>query len=337
MSQLSDVAIIGAGPIGLFAAFQAGMLGMKACLIDSLDKVGGQCAELYPQKPIYDIPGYPKILAKDLINNLKEQADTFSPTYYLKQEVVKLFNGPEKIWQIITRQGLNLQAKTILIAAGNGSIVPNKPHIDFLEEFEKNSCIVYKVGEIEKFENKKVAIIGGGDSAFDWANLIAPIAQKLFLIHRRENFRCANSSLNIAKAYQQAGKLDFVTPYTLHGLIGEDGILKQIELTNIKDEKKKILDIDLLLMCLGLKSSLANFIEGLELDKGHIKVDASTMQTNIAGLYAIGDVSTYNNKLKLILTGFSEAALALHSAYERVFGAPKLHFEYSTNRTDIPR
>jgi thioredoxin reductase (NADPH) len=337
MSQLIDVAIIGAGPVGLFAAFQAGMLNMTTCVIDILDKVGGQCSELYPEKPIYDIPGYPKILGKDLVKNLKEQADTFAPTYYLNQEVEILHKESETIWQITTKQGLTIKAKVVLIAAGNGSIVPNKPHLTCLEEFEKNGTVVYKVDDIEKFRDKKIGIIGGGDSAFDWANLIAPISKKLYLIHRRESFRCASSSLNSAQVHQNEGRLEFVTPYTLHDLKGEDGVLKQIELRHVKEGTEKLLGIDLLLMLVGLKTSFAHFIQNFEIEKGHIKVDASTMQSNLNGIYAIGDVSTYSNKLKLILTGFSEAALALHSAHERIFGVPKLHFEYSTSRTDIPR
>lgn len=329
----TDVAVIGAGPIGLFSVFQAGMLGMKCQVFDILDKVGGQCVELYPKKPIYDIPAYPSIFAIDLIKQLKKQADSFSPTYHLGCLVEGIKKSCNDYFEIKTSLGLSYQAKVVLVCSGNGVIEPNKPDFLNLDIFEKNKKALYKVEDVEVFKNKNVVIAGGGDSAIDWVNIISKVAKKVFLVHRRGTFRCFNKSLEDAKASEKQGKVEFVVPYKITNLIGNAGELEKLELESMQAQKREI-NTDFLLMFFGLKMSVDNMRNwGINFDRNKIKVHPVTCKTNIEGIYAVGDIATYESKLKLILTGFSESANALHNAYFRVFNKP-LRFQYSTNKGD---
>lgn len=327
----SDILIIGAGPVGLFAIFQAGMLGMKASVIDALPFVGGQCAALYPEKPIYDIPAYPKILGKDLVSNLLEQAEPFKPSFYLGQKASEFSFASDEYLQIVTNQGEKLQAKAIIIAAGAGCFDHNKPPISNIGDFE-DSSVFYHVEQAERFRDKNIVIAGGGDSAVDWAIYLSDIAKHIFLVHRRDKFRAAPQ--NIQKIYDLAEKkkITLLTGYQLFAL---EGKAPNLEIVKIQNFQQEIIEIkaDILLPFFGLAQSLgdiANF--GLNLKHNHVAVSLPYYQTNIEAIYAIGDVASYDGKFKLILTGFAEAASALHHAYNKVFNGKALHFEYSTTK-----
>jgi len=326
----TDILIIGAGPVGLFSVFQAGMLGMKAHVVDSLDMIGGQCAALYPEKPIYDIPAYTKISGEDLIKNLHAQNEKFKPIYHLSQQVTSITNDG-KAFKSITSRGVEIESKIVLIAAGAGSFTPNRPPLANIEKYEDKS-IFYMVKNRENFRGKKIAIAGGGDSAIDWTINLAEIAEKIFLIHRRDKFRAAPESLSQVESLEKAGKVELVVPYQLHNLEGENGILQNVIVADLNGNEKK-LDANILLPFFGLATDLGPIKNwGLGLEHFHINVDQASCETNIPGIYAIGDVSHYEGKIKLILVGFSEAAIALHHAYSRVFDGKALHFEYSTTK-----
>jgi thioredoxin reductase (NADPH) len=327
----TDVLIIGAGPSGIFAAFQAGMLGMSCHIVDILPYPGGQCTELYPQKPIYDVAGFPNILAKDLIQNLIEQAKPFNPTYHFNNQVVDLSKQHDG-FKAVTSQGLIINSKVVIIASGNGSFVPNRPLVKNIEDYE-NVSVLYSVTNPEIFSNKNILIAGGGDSAVDWAIILQEIANKIYLVHRRDKFRCNQDNFNKIKDLEKAGKIEILVPYQLLEIQGQQKQINKIILQNFVSREEKILDVDYFLAFFGLKMDLGPIEQwGLESEHGKIKVDSNFYQTNIAGIYAIGDISTYEGKLKLIVTGFAEAASALHHAYGRVFDGKQLHFEYSTNK-----
>ncbi len=326
----TDIAIIGAGPVGLFTIFQAGMLGMKAVVIDSLDSIGGQCTALYPEKPIYDIPAYPHILANDLINNLQEQAAPFAPQYLLNQRVEKISQDSD-IWHLETSAGNKIDAKVIIIAAGCGAFGPNRPPLDGIEQYE-GSSVFYNVSSREKFRNKKIVIAGGGDSAVDWAVSLSEIAAKIYVVHRRDKFRAMQASIDKLHALADAGKIELVIPYQLNKIIAQESKLKQIEVIDL-DNNARLLEADFLLPFFGLKMELGPIAEwGLNLDKNHIQVNPASMETSTSNIYAIGDIAHYAGKLKLILTGFAEAAIACHNAYNTIFPNKAFHFEYSTTK-----
>lgn len=329
----TDVLIIGAGPAGLFSIFQAGMLGMKCHVVDALPEIGGQCAALYPEKPIYDIPAYKMINAAELVENLEDQASRFNPTFHLNQQVVSVQNCGS-YFVATTSANTKIEAKIVLIAAGSGAFGPNRPPLENLELYEGKS-VFYMVKNREAFAGKTIAIAGGGDSALDWAINLANIAEKIYLIHRRDKFRAAPESVKQIEELTKSGKVEIVTPYQLDALVGNDGILKQVILADL-DGNKKSLDASILLAFFGLATDLGPIKDwGLNFEQHHIAVEPSSCETNVPGIYAIGDVATYKGKLKLILCGFSESAMALHHAYGRVFGGKALHFEYSTSNSNI--
>ncbi len=326
----TDVLIIGAGPVGLFSVFQAGMLGMKCHIVDNLDMIGGQCSALYPEKPIYDIPAYPEITAGDLITKLSIQNEKFNPVYHLGQQVENITNDG-KLFHAITSKGIEIQSKIILIAAGAGSFTPNRPPLENLEQYEGKS-VFYMVKNMENFRGKKIAIAGGGDSAIDWAINLANIAEKIYLIHRRDKFRAAPESLNQIANLEKQGKIELIVPYQLHKLEGKNGILDRVIVSDLDGEEKE-LDANILLPFFGLATDLGPIKNwGLGVEHFHVSVNQSSSETNIPGIYAVGDIAHYQGKIKLILVGFSEAAIALHHAYERVFDGKALHFEYSTTK-----
>lgn len=328
----SDIAIIGAGPVGLFTIFQAGMLGMNSVVIDSLEYIGGQCATLYPQKPIYDIPAFKEIPAKDLILNLSEQASQFNPTFLLGNRVEQLKKTGTGEWELTTNKDNKILTKSVIIAGGCGSFGPNRPPLDNIEEYEDKS-IFYFIDETSKYKSKNVVIAGGGDSALDWAIILSEIAKKVYLVHRRDKFRAFESSVKKLHELVNVGKAELVTPYQLESIAGTNGIINTVTVIDFNNNKRTI-EADYLLPFFGVKMDLGPIANwGLNLDKNHIKVEASTMETNINSIYAIGDIASYTGKLKLILTGFAESALAIHSAYKYVFPNKALHFEYSTNKT----
>tara|TARA_B000000565_G_scaffold231927_1_gene190982 strand:- start:23651 stop:24700 length:1050 start_codon:yes stop_codon:yes gene_type:complete len=330
MSYQTDVVIIGAGPVGLFAIFECGMNKLKCHVIDALDSVGGQCRALYPEKPIYDIPAHPSILAGELIDKLEQQAAPFNATFHLGQQATHVSKTDDG-WMIKTSKGNEIQTKAIIIAAGVGAFGPNKPPLENLAEFEEKH-VHYYVRRMEDFRGQTIVIAGGGDSAVDWALNLKGIAKKIYMVHRRDKFRAAPESVNQLKAAATSEELELVTPYQLSALGGENGTLQSVEVVNL-DGHKRTLEADHLLAFFGLSMDLGPLSEwGMALQKKHIEVDFKTCETNLKGVFAIGDVATYPYKQKLILTGFAEAAQAVHQIRSMVYPGEVFHFEYSTTQ-----
>jgi thioredoxin reductase (NADPH) len=331
----TDVAIIGAGPVGLFAVFECGMLKMKCHVVDVLDVQGGQCAALYPEKPIYDIPGQPRIEAAELIDRLVAQAAPFAPVYHLGQRVETLARQPDGRWLVGTSAGTQIDAAAVIVAAGVGAFGPNRPPLAGIEAYE-NRSVFYMVTRKEALRGKRVVVAGGGDSALDWSILLAGIAAKVMVVHRRDKFRGAPDSVVKLHALAEAGRIELVTPYQLHGLEGEGGQLSAVTVATL-DGAVRRLEADVLLPFFGLSMNLGPIADwGLALDKHHIAIDQATAATSAPGIFAVGDIATYPHKLKLILTGFAEAASAAHAIHPIVHPGEVLHFEYSTT-SGVPR
>lgn len=328
----TDICIIGAGPVGLFTIFQCGMLAMKCHVVDSLDMIGGQCSALYPEKPIYDIPAFPKIEAQTLIDNLAEQAKPFKPIFHLSQSVTDLSGDIDNGFVVTTSKNISIHAKVIIIAAGAGAFGANKPPLKDLSLYEDKS-IFYMVKNRADFKGKNIVIAGGGDSAVDWAISLSEIANKLTIIHRRDVFRATPDSVKKMRDLIEKKIINLITPAQPVGLVADDnGHLSAIQ---IRDDDYNITDLacDTFLPFYGLAVNLgvlANW--GFNLNKNHIMINPTTAETNRKGIYAVGDIATYEHKLKLILTGFSEAATAAHHAYNIVNQGKALHFEYSTGK-----
>ena len=328
---ITDVAIIGAGPVGLFAVFELGMLKIKAVVIDTLPAVGGQCTALYPEKPIYDIPSHPAINAQDLIKNLEIQAAPFAPKYVLGEQVVKVEKLATGSWRLATNKGTIIDAKAILIAAGCGAFGPNRPPLAGIEHYE-NTHVHYMVRAREDFRDKNIVIAGGGDSAVDWAVSLAEVAAKIYVVHRRDKFRAAPDMVDKMQALAATGKIEMVVPYQLDGLEGDSKNLSAVSVKDM-DGNLRTLEAQHLLAFFGLSMELGPIADwGLNLTGSHIAVNRGTMQTNVAGIFAIGDIATYEHKLKLILCGFAEAAHAAHAIREIVYPGVAYHFEYSTSK-----
>jgi thioredoxin reductase (NADPH) len=326
----TDIVIIGAGPVGLFAVFEAGMLKMRCHVIDTLDFTGGQCTALYPEKPIYDIPAHPQISAEDLIKNLEQQASPFNPVYHLGQSADKIEKTSDG-WNVTTSKGTSISCKSIIIAGGCGAFGPNRPPLVGIEEYEGKS-VFYLIKRKEDFRGKKVVIAGGGDSAVDWALSLADIAEKLYVVHRRPKFRCAPDSHDKLNKLAESGKIELVIPYQLDNIMGSNGKIEKVIVKTLDGEIRE-LEADILLPFFGLSMELGPIANwGLNLDKSTISVDPSTMQTSEDGIFAIGDIIHYPNKLKLILSGFAEAATACHQAQKVVYPGQEFHFEYSTTQ-----
>lgn len=329
----TDVAIVGAGPVGLFAVFECGMLKMRCCVIDALEAPGGQCAALYPEKPIYDIPGYPRIAAQELVNKLVEQATPFAPGYRLGQPVTALTPHKDS-FALRTADGASVVARAVIVAAGAGAFGPNRPPLAGIERYEGKS-VFYLVSRRENFRGKRVVIAGGGDSAVDWALSLAEIATKVMVVHRRAKFRAAPESVARLEALATAGTIELVTPCQLQALDGADGQLRAVMVADL-DGKTRTLPADVLLPFFGLATDLGPIAQwGLALERHHLTVEPSTCATSQAGIFAIGDVAHYPGKLKLILSGFAEAALAARAIFPLVHPGEALHFEYST-MTGVP-
>lgn len=329
----TDVIIIGAGPVGLFAVFELGLLDMKAHLVDILDKPGGQCAELYPEKPIYDIPAFPVITGQDLTDNLMKQIEPFHPTFHLQQMaegLKKLDNGN---WELTTDVGTVIEARVVVIAAGGGSFVPKKPSIPNLEDYEGKS-VFYAVRKMDQFKGKNILIAGGGDSALDWTLNLQPIANSMALIHRRADFRAAPDSVSKMMAMVNAKKMDFHVAdiKELHGLNGQ---LHSVTVQPKSGEAYQV-ECDTLLAFYGLTMKLGPIAEfGLNLDQNLIPVDTEKFETSTPGIFSIGDINTYPGKLKLILSGFHEGALMAQQAFRYVYPDKKLRFQYTTSSTNL--
>jgi ferredoxin/flavodoxin---NADP+ reductase len=306
-TTIYDITIIGGGPVGLFTAFYGGMRQASVKIIESLPQLGGQLSALYPEKYIYDVAGFPKVRAQELINNLKQQMEQFSPTIALEQAVEQVEKQADGVFKLTTNSEIHY-TKTIIITAGNGAFQPRKLELDTAVKYEKKN-LHYFVDDLNKFAGKRVALCGGGDSAVDWALMLEPIAESVSLIHRRDKFRAHEHSVELLKN----SKVNVVTPFVPTDLIGEDNI-EQIVLEEVKGERKEVLDIDDLIVNYGFVSSLGPIKNwGLEIEKNSIRVN-SKMETNIEGIYAAGDICTYEGKVKLIASGFGEAPTAVNNA-----------------------
>ena len=327
----TDVIIIGAGPVGLFAVFQCGMLGLKTHVVDALPEIGGQCTALYPEKPIYDIPAWPQITGGDLIVQLEKQAEPFDPVYHLNQQATGLKKDADGKWVVTTSNGTEITAPAIMIAAGAGAFGPKRPPLEGLESFE-NKSVFYMVREREAFRGKRIVIAGGGDSAVDWALSLSELAEHVMVVHRRPKFRAAPDSVEKMKALEAEGKIEMVIPYQLAGLEGSDGQLSSVIVKTL-DGETRALEADILLPFFGLATDLGPISDwGLNIVRNTIDIHQSTSATSEPGIYAVGDVANYDKKVKLILCGFSEVALAAHDIYHYIHPDVALHFEYSTSK-----
>ncbi len=332
MTIKTDAVIIGAGPVGLFSVFELGILGLNAHVIDNLDKIGGQCIELYPDKPIYDIPGVPNCTGELLIRNLLDQIKPFKPEFHLNQRVNEIKKN-DKLWRVITSENKIFETPNIIIAGGVGSFEPRKVDIKNAEKFEGKG-FYYSVKDKSKFKDQIIAIFGGGDSALDWTLELSNIAKKIYLIHRREDFKGAPHTLSKIKEIAKTGKIEIKTFYKLTDVNGD------LKLNNIQiqknNETKEVLNIDSVIAFFGLKMELGPIANwGLNLEEKCILVNTKNFQTNEDGIFAIGDICTYPGKLKLILSGFHEGALAARECFARSRPNENYVFQYTTSSTQI--
>jgi thioredoxin reductase (NADPH) len=334
----TDAVIVGAGPIGLFAVFELGLLDIKAQLIDILPKPGGQCAELYPEKPIYDIPGFPIITGQGIVDNLIKQIAPFGPRFHYNEmvESLEVLGTPEHpAFRVGTDGDKAFEAKVVIVAAGGGSFQPKKPPIAGIDAFE-GASVFYAVRRIEQFRGKRVLIVGGGDSALDWALNLQPVADRVTLLHRRDAFRAAPHSVNAMRALVADKKMDFVLGQVT-GLKGADG---QLTAASVRGEDAGAFDVacDVMLPFFGLTMKLGPIANwGLNLHENLVPVDTAKFESNVPGIFAIGDINTYPGKLKLILSGFHEAALAAQQAFHYVYPDKKLLFQYTTSSTSLQK
>jgi thioredoxin reductase (NADPH) len=330
----TDVIIIGAGPVGLFAVFELGLLDMKTHLVDILDKPGGQCAELYPEKPIYDIPALPVVTGQELTDRLMEQIRPFEPVFHLGQMAEKIEKLPDGKWRLVTDAGIELTAPVIVIAAGGGSFVPKKPPLPGIEQYEGTS-VFYAVRRMEQFRGKNILIAGGGDSALDWTVNLHPVAKSIALVHRRDDFRAAPDTVNKMRQLVSGGQMGLHIAQ-LSGLKGENG---QLHAVTVKTDAGDIdIPCDTLLPFYGLTMKLGPVAEwGLGLTENLITVDTEKFETSAPGIFAIGDINWYPGKLKLILSGFHEAALMSHAASKYVYPEKVVRFKYTTSSSELQK
>ncbi|THV61611.1 NAD(P)/FAD-dependent oxidoreductase [Flagellimonas alvinocaridis] len=326
----TDILIIGAGPTGLFAVFEAGLLQLKCHLIDALPQPGGQCSEIYPKKPIYDIPGYPEVLAGELVDNLMEQIKPFQPGFTLGERAETIEKQEDGSFVVTTNKGTQHQAPVVAIAGGLGSFEPRKPLLENLSKYEDNG-VAYMIKEPEIYRNKKVLIAGGGDSALDWSIFLADVANEVTLVHRRNEFRGALDSVEKVQQLKNEGKINLITPAEVVALHGANQ-LEKVTVKNTDTDQDIDVEVDSFIPLFGLSPKLGPIANwGLEIEKNAIKVDNTLdYQTNVPGIYAIGDVNTYPGKLKLILCGFHEATLMCQSAYQRIHPDKKYVMKYTT-------
>jgi thioredoxin reductase (NADPH) len=329
-SSALPIAVIGAGPVGLFAIFQAGMLGFSSLVFDAQPMAGGQCSALYPDKPIYDIPGYPRVTGQELTDQLLLQAAPFSPVYHWSTSIVDVvpIDGG---WRLTDSRGGIHEVAAVLLAGGNGAFGPNRPPLASIESYEQRS-VWYHVPDQSRFAGKRLMIAGGGDSAVDWAVALAPVANHIYMIHRRPKFRAQPGMVERLHREVEAGRVSLVIPYQLEALEGEDGQLSAVHAVDFEGQSRRF-EVDALLAFFGIQADIGPLEAwGLTLDKHRVVVDSATLSTNLPGIYAIGDMASYPHKLKLILTGFAEAAAACHAMYRHIFPDSPLHVEHSTTR-----
>lgn len=334
----TDCLIVGAGPVGLFAVFELGLLDIRAHLVDILSKPGGQCSELYPEKPIYDIPGFPVVTGQQLTENLLQQIAPFSPTFHHGEMVTSLEpvgTADAPLFRVGTDAGTHFEAKTVLIAAGGGSFQPKKPPIEGIEAFEGTS-VFYAVRKMEQFRGKKVLIVGGGDSALDWTLNLQPIAERVTLMHRRDEFRAAPHSVEQMRKLVADGKMDL----RIGQVMRLEGAAPQLSraICRGNDGAEFVVEADTMLPFFGLTMKLGPIADwGLNLHENLVPADTEKFETNVPGIFAIGDINTYPGKLKLILSGFHEAALAAQKAHRYVYPEKRLVFQYTTSSTSLQK
>jgi thioredoxin reductase (NADPH) len=335
---VTDCVIVGAGPVGLFAVFELGLLDIKAHLVDILDRPGGQCAELYPEKPIYDIPGFPVVSGQGLVDNLMKQVEPFGPTYHFGEMVTGLEpigTAERPRFRLTTDGGKVFECACVIVAAGGGSFQPKKPPVDGVEAYEGVS-VFYAVRNRDSFRGKRVLIVGGGDSALDWTLNLHPIAERITLLHRRDDFRAAPHSVNAMRELVAAGKMDLEIGQ-LSSLHGAGGELSKVVIKENSGATKE-LAVNRMLPFFGLTMKLGPLAEwGLNLESNLIPVDTEKFETSTPGIFAIGDINTYPGKLKLILSGFHEGALAAQKAHRYVYPEKRLLFQYTTSSTNLQR
>jgi len=329
----TDAIIIGAGPVGLFSVFELGLNDVKCHLIDILDRPGGQCSELYPEKPIYDIPAIPVCTGTELTERLLEQIKPFKPTFHLGQMAESLVKTPEGKWRVTTDRGTVLEAPIVVVAAGGGSFVPKRPPIKGIEAYEGTS-VFYSVRKMEQFRDKKIVISGGGDSALDWAINLQPIAKHITLVHRRDEFRAAPDSVLKMRSLVAEGKMDLKIA-NITGIQGAEGRIENI-LLQTENNIPQPLACDHLLAFYGLTMKLGPVAQfGINLHENLIPVDTATFETNVPTVFAIGDINTYPGKMKLILSGFHEAALMAKKVFAYVHPDRRYRFQYTTSSSDL--
>jgi len=334
----TDVVIVGAGPIGLFAVFELGLLDIRAHVVDILPKPGGQCAELYPEKPIYDVPGFPIISGQELVDNLLKQIEPFHPTFHYGEMVEGLESvgsAHAPLFQLTTDAGKTFRSKSVIVAAGGGSFQPKKPPIPGIESFE-NTSVFYAVRQMEALRGKRVLIVGGGDSALDWTLNLHPLAQRVTLLHRRDAFRAAPHSVNAMRELVREREMDFLLGQVT-GLVGEEGRLRHAVVRG-EDGKSFELACDVMMPFFGLTMKLGPIAAwGLNLAENLVPVDTEKFETDTPGIFAVGDINTYPGKLKLILSGFHEVALAAQRVHRYVYPEKKLLFQYTTSSTSLQK
>jgi thioredoxin reductase (NADPH) len=331
----TDVVIIGAGPCGLFTVFELGLLDIRCHVLDILDRPGGQCAELYPEKPIYDIPALPLVTGSELTSRLMEQAKPFKPEFHFNQMVTSLVKRGDTDFELKTDGDLVFNCKVVVIAAGGGSFMPKKPPIPGIDAYE-GSSVFYSVKKMESFRGKDVLIVGGGDSALDWVNNLQPIVKSMTLLHRRDEFRAAPDSVNKMRELVAAGKMQLKIGQVT-SLAGADGILASAQVKG-SDGAMSDVNCNTMLPFFGLTMKLGPVADwGLNLHENLISVDTEKFETNVTGIFAIGDINTYPGKLKLILSGFHEAALMAQQAFRYINPGERLLFQYTTSSTNLQK
>jgi thioredoxin reductase (NADPH) len=334
----TDALIVGAGPTGLFAVFELGLLDIKCHLVDILPRAGGQCSELYPEKPIYDIPGFPIVTGQGLVDNLMKQIEPFGPTFHFGEMVEQLEpigTASAPLFRVTTDAGKVFETKVVLIAAGGGSFQPKRPPIAGIENFEGTS-VFYAVRKMETMRGKRILIVGGGDSALDWTLNLHPLAERITLMHRRDEFRAAPHSVNAMRELVAEGKMDLIIGQ-MTALKGEGNVLKTV---GIKDNAGKVSEMpfDVVMPFFGLTMKLGPIADwGLNLHENLVPVDTEKFETNAPGIFAVGDINTYPGKLKLILSGFHEVALAAQKAHRYIYPDKKLLFQYTTSSSNLQK
>ena len=330
----TDVIIVGAGPVGLFAVFELGLLGLQCCVIDILDRPGGQCAELYPEKPILDIPSRLKVTGQELTDDLMKQIEPFSPVMHFNQmadSLTKLDNGH---WRLTTDMGIVVEAPVVCIAGGGGSFTPKKPKIEGIEPFE-NKSLYYAVRKMETFKGKNLVIAGGGDSALDWVLALNPIVESMHLIHRRAEFRAMQDSVDKMRELEASGKLT-VHVADIPRVNGSDGQIQSVSLKSKENDEEYEVECDSMLAFYGLTMKLGPIADwGINMEKNRIAVDTEKFETSEPGIFCIGDMCSYPGKLKLILSGFHESALMAHGCFHYAKPDQKLKFEHTTSSSSI--